>query len=342
MIGSVNSSRPVPAKRVPPRTRAKAAVVPMTVARIATTIATSTELSSAVWMALSASIASYQWVVSPVIGKPGRVRLLEREQDEERDRQIEEGQDRAGQDREDGSGQPGEYGLTGIVSSALIPLATGHHVLDPQGSPEDDEHDRHERRDDDRQRGSLGDLRLLGRSSRRGSRSDSPGLRRPASGVRNSPRIGMNTKMQAVMIPVRIWGTQDVPERLVGPRAEVLGRVELGEVELLEGRVEGQRREREVDVHEHDEDPEVVVDEQGRGLLDQADAHEELVERPGLAEDRLPGVDPEQVARPERDDDRQQDDALDAPADVPDEEVGEGQGQGEARRPSPRSPSPGS
>ena len=43
----------------------------MTVDRIATTIATSTEFSSAVWMALSASMASYQWVVRPVIGKPG-------------------------------------------------------------------------------------------------------------------------------------------------------------------------------------------------------------------------------------------------------------------------------
>jgi hypothetical protein len=27
-------------------------------------------------------------------------------------------------------------------------------------------------------------------------------------GVRNSPRIGMNTKMQAVMIPARIWGNR--------------------------------------------------------------------------------------------------------------------------------------
>ena len=39
-------------------------MVPMIVARIATTIATPTELNSAVWIALSASIASYQWVVA--------------------------------------------------------------------------------------------------------------------------------------------------------------------------------------------------------------------------------------------------------------------------------------
>ena len=71
MIGRVNRSRPVPANRVRPRTRAKAAVVPMIVARIATMTATRTELNSAVWMAVSAIIASYQWVVRPVIGNPG-------------------------------------------------------------------------------------------------------------------------------------------------------------------------------------------------------------------------------------------------------------------------------
>ncbi len=71
MIGRVNRSRPVPANRVRPRTRANAAMVPMTVARNAVTSATSTELSNAVWIPLSANIASYQWVVSPVIGNPG-------------------------------------------------------------------------------------------------------------------------------------------------------------------------------------------------------------------------------------------------------------------------------
>ena len=72
----------------------------------------------------------------------------------------------------------------------------------------------------------------------------------------------MNTKMQAVMMPGPDLGQQDVAERLVRPRPEVLGGVELGEVELLERRVEGQRGEREVDVDEDDEDAQVVVDEQ--------------------------------------------------------------------------------
>ena len=120
-----------------------------------------------------------------------------------------------------------------------------------------------------------------------------------------------------------------MPERLVRPRPQVLGRVQLGEVELLEGRVQGEGREREVDVHEHDEDRQVVVDEQRRRLVDEPDAHEELVQRPRLAQDRLPGVDPEQVARPERDDDREEHDALPAPAHVAHEEVRERQGDGQ-------------
>ena len=43
----------------------------MIVAMTATTSATSIELSSAVWMAVSDSIAWYQCRVRPVIGKPG-------------------------------------------------------------------------------------------------------------------------------------------------------------------------------------------------------------------------------------------------------------------------------
>ena len=43
----------------------------MIVARIATITATTTELNSAEWMALSESIFSYQCMVRPVIGKPG-------------------------------------------------------------------------------------------------------------------------------------------------------------------------------------------------------------------------------------------------------------------------------
>ncbi len=90
----------------------------------------------------------------------------------------------------------------------------------------------------------------------------------------------MNTKMQAVMIPVRICGSRMCRNAWSGSRAQVLGGVELGEVELLERRVEGQRREREVDVHEHDEDPDVVVDEQRRRLLDEAEAHEDWLSAP--------------------------------------------------------------
>ena len=85
---------------------------------------------------------------------------------------------------------------------------------------------------------------------------------------------------------------QDVAERLIRSRAEVLGGVELREVELLERRVEREDREREIDVRDHHEHAQVVVDEQGGGLLDEPGCHQELVERTRLAQDRLPGVDP--------------------------------------------------
>ena len=55
---------------------------------------------------------------------------------------------------------------------------------------------------------------------------------------------------------------QDPPEGLVRSCSEVLGRVQLVEVELLQRRVEGQRREREVDVEQDEPDTQVVVDEE--------------------------------------------------------------------------------
>ena len=64
----------------------------------------------------------------------------------------------------------------------------------------------------------------------------------------------------------------------------------------------------------------------------QPDAHEELVERAVLAEDRLPGVDADQVAGPERDDHREQDRPLRPAAGVAHEEVGERQADGQRRR----------
>ena len=71
MIGIVNSRRAPPGLGIPPRTSGNATMVPMIVARMATTIATRSELNSAWWMLVSASIAWYQCRVRPVIGKPG-------------------------------------------------------------------------------------------------------------------------------------------------------------------------------------------------------------------------------------------------------------------------------
>ena len=100
MIGRVNSSRFAPANGSPPRTSAKATIVPMIVAMMATTSATSIELSSAAWMAVSD-----EHRLVPVQGQAGdrEARVLgrlEREQDEEGDRQVQERQGRADQQPE--------------------------------------------------------------------------------------------------------------------------------------------------------------------------------------------------------------------------------------------------
>ena len=142
-------------------------------------------------------------------------------------------------------------------------------------------------------------------------------------GVRNSPMIGTNTKMQAVMIPAGSGAAArgGSPGR-AGP--QVLGRRELAEVEPLQRRIQGQRREREVQVHQHDE--------HGRSRCRRTAASaprrrprpiEHLVDHAPLAEDRLPRVDPQQVARPERHDHREQHDPCPAAADVTDQVVGE-------------------
>ena len=126
----------------------------------------------------------------------------------------------------------------------------------------------------------------------------------------------MNTKMQAVMRPGRICGSRTWRNASIGSRAEVLGSGQLGEIEPLEGRVQDQCRERDVDVDQDDERRDVVVDEQARRLGDHPERHEHLVERAALAEDRLPRVDAQQVARPEGDDDDEQRDARPAAGDV--------------------------
>ena len=82
----------------------------------------------------------------------------------------------------------------------------------------------------------------------------------------------MNTKMQAVMRPGRICGSRMCRNACDRPGAEVLGGRQLGEVEPLERGVQHQRGERDVDVHEDDERPEVVVDEQQRRLVGSARA----------------------------------------------------------------------
>ena len=217
---------------------------------------------------------------------------------------------------------PRPYGLTGIVSSGSTRLATDDHVLDAQVPAEHDQQDRDERRDQEPDRRALGDQGVL--EEVREQVGDQEPLRaahhrwcqelsqdRDEDEDAGSDQAGSDLRQQ------------DVSEGRDRPGPEVLRRGELREVEALEGGVQDQRGERDVQVHEHQERPEVVVGEEQRRLLEDPETHQDLVERSALAEDGLPRVHAQEVARPERDDDDEQGDPGPASRDVAGEEVGD-------------------
>ncbi len=116
---------------------------------------------------------------------------------------------------------------------------------------------------------------------------------------------------------------QDAEDRGPRRRAEVHRGLELVPVEPLERRVERQRREREVEVDEHEDHRRPVVEEERHRLVGDVRPLQEAVDRSALAEDVEPRVDAEQVARPEREDDEHEQEALELPRHVADEPVGE-------------------
>ena len=77
----------------------------------------------------------------------------------------------------------------------------------------------------------------------------------------------MKTKITAVVIPGRICGSRIAQDRRPRRRAEVHRRLELVPVEPLERRVQRQRREREVEVDEHEDHRRPVVEEERDGLV---------------------------------------------------------------------------
>ena len=94
----------------------------------------------------------------------------------------------------------------------------------------------------------------------------------------------------------------DRPERLPRRRAEILGRLDERAVEPLERGVERQHHERQIRVDHADIDGRVRV-EDGQGFGNEAEREQGLVEQAFAPEDADPGVDADQEARPERQDD---------------------------------------
>src|SRR5579862_751798 len=232
MIGKVNSRRRTPAPRTPPRTSGKATIVPTIEAMIVTTTATSIDVSRAFWIAESDARTWYQWMVSPVIGRPG----VAASSNENRIRKA------IGRYRKTSIAPVSTISdqrvcrakrLTGIVSSGLVPLATGDHVLHPERLPEHD-HDRgHEGGDDDRQGGALRELVIA--QEVQDEVRDQAALGAANQGRRQELTQDRDEHEDAGGDDPRPdLRQQDVPERLVRPCAEVLGGVELGEVELLQ------------------------------------------------------------------------------------------------------------
>ena len=89
----------------------------------------------------------------------------------------------------------------------------------------------------------------------------------------------MKTKITLVVIPGLICGSRIL--RIGGQRgrAEVHRRLELIPVEPLERRVERQRREREVEVREHEDHGGAVVEEERERVAREVDRLQEPVDR---------------------------------------------------------------
>ena len=140
------------------------------------------------------------------------------------------------------------------------------------------------------------------------------------------------------MTPGQAQGQGDPPELLQGRCVEVRGRVVEPHVDPAERREDRQRRERDPDVDQRDDDRARGCTAGSSGSCDEPEPDQDRVHDAGGAEHQLPGHDPEQVARPERDE--QQDQVQPGPLPGPEgEEVGERVGQRPWRRGRRRRPS---
>ena len=123
----------------------------------------------------------------------------------------------------------------------------------------------------------------------------------------NSPIAGTKTSMKPAITPGIESGSvtwKKVDER---PPPEVGRGLEQALVELHEVGVERQDHERQVGVDDAEIDGEGRLQHHQR-LVDDPGPEQEVVDHPVRAQEPLPGVDPQQERRPERQDDQRQQD----------------------------------
>src|SRR2546428_74997 len=73
---------------------------------------------------------------------------------------------------------------------------------------------------------------------------------------------------------------------------------------VLERGVDGKKRKRRVDVCEHENDRERAVEEEDNGFVREMQVLEKTVEDPVAAKNGFPGVTPDEIADPQRHDDK--------------------------------------
>ena len=133
------------------------------------------------------------------------------------------------------------------------------------------------------------------------------------SGVTKSPSAGMNVRSDAATMPGHRQRQRDVEERAAPGCVQVARRLDEVEVEPVDRDEQRQDRERQEAVGHAQDHAEVGVDDSS-GLVDEPGLHEQPVHDAVVAQDDQPGVGPDEVARPEREHDQDEQQDLAPPA----------------------------
>ena len=127
----------------------------------------------------------------------------------------------------------------------------------------------------------------------------------------NSPTAGMKTSRQPATMPGIASGKVTFQKALIGGQPRSSRGLDQRVVHLVEGGEDRQRHERQVGIDDADIDRRVRVEDRQR-MVDDVQPQQELVEQPLRLEDADPGIDADQEARPERQDDHHEQRRADA------------------------------